>query len=730
MRFINKKSISKKSLSILAIAGSIALFILIFEYLNFTEPGDRLFSDYMFRNHPAGIENERVVMIGIDEASLAYFADQRTYWPWPREFYAILTQYLSELGAQAIVMDILFDTPDFDRIALNGEVSDRRYVQAMLNSDNTVLGFKTGRFHEDMPSVPVPDAMQNPLQVEGCEMYQPQSITTLPIPKFLESSKSLGNTHIETERDGLIRNLNFISNVNGFGFTPSLSLAAYLLTLDEEINITCTNNSLVINDVIIPLQSDGSYSINWYGRGGTPDGAFTYYSFWRLVRDAVNTQIRENYQPEIDPEHFRDKVVFVGANAAGLADIKNTPVSSLADFPGMEIHATALQNLFDETFLTKTSFLSTATFLLLFAISISLFFGYRAINKSSILAGVLIFSIPVLSGLLFTTFHIIPPVTSSLFVVILCYTGVMSFNYFTEGKEKRMVRSAFNQYVQPEVVQELMNEPEKLKLGGDKKNITILFSDLAGFTSISESLSPEKLISILNIYLDTMSDVILKNRGTIDKYIGDAIMAFWGAPLPEVNSANLACKSALQMSALTPQIIEKIDPSLNLELYTRYGINTGDVVVGNIGSENRFSYTVLGDSVNLAARLEPANKMFGTEIMISEYTKKQLTEPFLMRQLDLMVVKGKTEPVKVFELMADLTDDKDHSTEQEVVKLFNEGLNYYFDQEWEKAINKFESVVKKREGDGPSLVYIKRCKDFLQQPPGENWAGVYEMTTK
>lgn len=721
---------SKKSLSISALAGVIVLFALTLQYLNITNQGDRIFTDYMFRNNPVEIENDRILMIGIDETSLAYFSEQRTYWPWPREFYAMLTQYLSDQGAKVIVMDMLFDTPDFDRIALNGAASDQFYMETMYTNKNTVLGFKTSRLTDEMPDIPIPDEMTPPLNVTGCSQFSPQIITTLPITNFLRTTAGLGNTHVETDSDGLIRNLSFISNLNNYGFLPSLSMAAYLHSLNHDASITCTNNTLTIDDINIPLQPDGSYLINWYGRGGTPGGAFTYYSFQRVLRDAINLQFRENYEPAIDPAVYNDKIIFVGANAAGLADIKNTPVSALADFPGMEIHATALQNIFDRSFLTKPSFTVSALALIFLAFSISFFFGYVEIKKSTALAAFLILFTPFIAGISFTTFYLLLPITSILLVVVLSYTGVMSFNYFTEGKEKRMVRSAFNQYVQPEVVQELMNQPDKLKLGGDKKNITIMFSDLAGFTSISESLTPEKLISILNIYLDSMSDIILQNRGTIDKYIGDAIMAFWGAPLPEPKSADLACKSALQMNAITPKIIEKIDPSLNLDLYTRYGINTGDVVVGNIGSENRFSYTVLGDSVNLAARLEPANKLFGTEIMISEFTKKQLTEPFLMRQLDLMVVKGKTEPVKVYELIADLTLDQDFTHQQNVVTLFNEGLDYYFDQKWEKAIDKFNSVIELKQGDGPSQVYITRCNDFIKAPPGKEWIGVYEMKTK
>jgi adenylate cyclase len=720
----------RKGLSIFLIGMTIGCSALFFSTSELSRPGDTLFTDIMFRSYPAEPESDHIIMIAIDEASLGYFASQKTYWPWPREFYALLIQYLSDHGASVIVMDMLFDTPDFDRVTINGAASDRRFIESLNSSENVILGMKSGQSHPDLPKVPFPDTTVPKFEAINCQDLPSQTLITLPHESFLNSRIQLGNTNIDTDRDGLIRSVPLISSIEGYGTMPSLALSAFISFQSAGTTIMCGSDKILAGDTHIPVSANHTYRINWYGQGGTDSAVFPYYSFQRVLRDAIGVQYQDGFEPVIDPDSFQDKIIFVGANAAGLADIKNTPVSALGDFPGMEIHAATLQNIFDGHFIKEVGLGVTA----LLSISLSLLFGwffsYAKVYQSTLLLLISIISIPLISGVLFHFYQLLPPVTALIGIPVLSFTGFMSFNYLTEGREKRRVRNAFNQYVQPEVVEELMEDPDRLKLGGEKKNLTILFSDLAGFTTISESLEPEDLISILNVYLDEMSEVILNYGGTIDKYIGDAIMAFWGAPLPVNNSAEMACKSALDMTKLTQKIVANFEKPLPFELETRYGINTGDVVVGNIGSENRFSYTALGDSVNLAARLEPANKMFGTEIMISEFTRNELPDHFLCRQLDLMVVKGKTEPVKVFELIADLSDPEDHSELEELTRIYHDGLRFYYDQTWNRALQCFQSVLSIRPDDGPSALYINRIHKFRENPPGKDWQGVFTMTTK
>lgn len=742
----------------------IALLAGAAEYGGLLHSGDRLFKDVQFRTQQVDPEPHGIVMIAIDEASLAHFSKQGTHWPWPREFYAQIINYLDAQGARVIALDLLLESPDFDRGHVDGEQSDEALAEAMRRAGNVVTGFNSGDYHPDMPSFGLPEEMPEALPVEGCRQGAPQIISSMPVPRFLESARAIGNTHIRTSPDGLIRELPMVSHVQDHGTMPSLALAAYLMVRQGELNgdastIQCDGGLMDIAGTEVPLLQNDHYLINWYGRGGEREGTFPYYSFQQVMQDAIGPMVNQDYEPAIDPQVFDDAIVFIGANAAGLGDIKNTPVSALADFPGMEIHATVLQNLLEESFITRPPDWASLAGLLLLTLGTVLAAGLTSLRNGSITAGALLAAVLLGSTFAFNAYNLWLPVTGMAGVVALGYTGAVGVNYWTEGREKRLVHNAFAHYVQPEVVHQLMEEPEKLKLGGEKKNITLLFSDLANFTSLSETMDPEELISLMNVYLDNLSQAILRHRGTIDKYIGDAVMAFWGAPIATGNHAEQACRAALDMVQLTPKIRSELNRDPGVELYTRFGINTGDMVVGNIGSEERFSYTVIGDAVNLAARLEPANKQFGTEILISEYTRSQLGERFLCRKLDLIVVKGKTRPVQIHELMGDLsehpaygahenyadlidqafssgfgnqTDDKARQLNRKIMiaETFHQGLACYYEQQWDRAIRYFEQVLEIDPGDGPSKTYIERCRLFQEQPPEPGWTGIFEMQSK
>jgi adenylate cyclase len=400
-------------------------------------------------------------------------------------------------------------------------------------------------------------------------------------------------------------------------------------------------------------------------------------------------------------------------------------MSSLEAFPGMEIQATILNNLIGGNFITELPAWLKISILLLLSFGIPFCIAYtRPIYGGALTIGIL--ALIILTGIGLFSYHRIWFSTGMFLVMItITYSGAAAYKYFAEEKQKKEIRSAFGQYVQPEFVERLIAEPELLKLGGQKKNLTVMFSDLAGFTTISESKPPEELVTFLNQYLGVMTDAIFEYSGTIDKYIGDAVMAFWGAPIEQENHPILACRSTLKMldrvNKMTPQ---------NTETHARFGVATGDMIVGNIGSYNRFNYTVLGDTVNLAARLEAANKQFGSRAMISEQTYKQVSEEFLCRQLDMLVVKGKTEPERVYELMADKETNQNLKDLEEVIDIYQKGLNYYFQRRWDQAINTFQEVLNLKSGDGPSQTYIQRCKKFKQEPPPKNWDGVFHLQTK
>jgi class 3 adenylate cyclase/uncharacterized membrane protein SpoIIM required for sporulation len=310
-------------------------------------------------------------------------------------------------------------------------------------------------------------------------------------------------------------------------------------------------------------------------------------------------------------------------------------------------------------------------------------------------------------------------------VTLLFYLYLENLRY-KEEKQKMQIKGAFQQYVSPAIIDEIMKHPEKLKLGGEKKEMTIFFSDIRDFSTISEKLGPEQLVHVLNQYLSKMTDIILKNKGVVDKYIGDAIMAFWNAPLDVQNHEEIACQSSLEMieslGILKKQWHDEKIPEINIGI----GMNTGEAVVGNMGSAQRFDYTIMGDNVNIASRLEGLNKIYGTAIIISEFTYEKVKHKFACRELDFVRVKGKTKPLKIYELIGSKEEIKKQYLD--FINIFENALSLYKNGEWSEAVKTFEKALKIKE-DKPSRIFIERCAEFKKHPP-KHWDGVYEVKTK
>ncbi|MBU0574772.1 MAG: adenylate/guanylate cyclase domain-containing protein, partial [Proteobacteria bacterium] len=307
------------------------------------------------------------------------------------------------------------------------------------------------------------------------------------------------------------------------------------------------------------------------------------------------------------------------------------------------------------------------------------------------------------------------------------YLGITVYRYVTEEREKKKIRGAFQYYLTASVINEILKDPSKLKLGGDKKQLSVMFSDIRGFTGISEKLTPEELVRLLNEYLTAMTDVVFKYDGLLDKYIGDAIMAVFGAPLDQPDHALRACRTALEMMSELKRLREKWAAEGRPDVNIGVGVNTGDMVVGNMGSEMRFDYTVIGDSVNLASRLEGTNKEYGTNIIISEFTYESIRNELFCRELDAVRVKGKKLPVRIYELLG---EKKDAAEWQECVGRFETGLAKYREGLWDEAIAAFRSVLEVKPEDYPTQLYIERCETLKENPPEGEWDGVFTMTKK
>jgi len=306
---------------------------------------------------------------------------------------------------------------------------------------------------------------------------------------------------------------------------------------------------------------------------------------------------------------------------------------------------------------------------------------------------------------------------------------VISAMHYVQGdKEKKYIRTAFSHYLSADVIDVLVKDPQALKLGGERKELTAFFSDVQGFSGISESLSPEGIVDLLNEYLTDMTDIIFGEGGTVDKFVGDAIVAFYGAPIYFENHAERACLAALVMQAKLRKMRPVWKEKYGHELYVRMGINTGPMVVGNMGSRTRFDYTMMGDSVNLASRLEGVNKYYKTFILASEFTVREIGDSIARREIDVLRVVGKKEPVKVYELVCPRAS-ADAQT-MDLLGCFEEGLELYKKREWAKAGETFRKALALDPGDGPSQVYIDRCAQFSAAPPPDSWDGVYEMKSK
>ena len=431
------------------------------------------------------------------------------------------------------------------------------------------------------------------------------------------------------------------------------------------------------------------------------------------------------YNNKTNPSYFENKIVLIGATASDLHDDVIVPISNQA-MPGVEVNANLVQSILTRDYLYYQDDVSAIAIIFLFAILAGLLLYKFKIHIATFLLVILAIAYILLSIYIFDTGLIIN-LLYPLLSITLVYIPLVVIYYLTEEKSRKWITSIFGRYVSPVVIDNLIKNPDKIKLGGEKRNITVFFSDIRGFTSISEKLDPEDLVHLLNEYLTEMTSIIRKDQGLVDKYMGDAIMAFWGAPLDQPKHAQMACSSSLEMISKLKELKEKWK-NQNFPLFDiGIGLNSGDAIVGNMGSSKRFDYTAIGDNVNLASRLEGLNKSYGTNIIISEYTHKIIENNFETRKLDAVKVKGKSKPILIYELLS----KKDSLTKKqsEFIKVYEEGLELYFEKKWNLAIKSFEKAFKLI-NDHASNLFINRCNEFLNNPPPKDWDGVWEMKTK
>lgn len=428
------------------------------------------------------------------------------------------------------------------------------------------------------------------------------------------------------------------------------------------------------------------------------------------------------YYGNVNPETFEDKIVLVGATASVLQDRHFTPIDQIRPMPGIEIHANAIQTLLEEKFLepqNTAGFLLTVFILLVFAVGASL--------SLPILAS---FALVILEFLAFPLYAqwsfnhgVIPSLIWPIFAVVLAYFGVLVFRNFTEFAEKRKLKTAFSRYVSPELAEQITEKPELLQLGGERRKITALFLDIENFTTLSEGLAPQEVVRIINVYFDAFAHEIMSRQGSVDKYEGDAIMALFGAPVALENHAVHACRTALAIQAK----MKELNVQTGYPIKIRIGLATGDAVVGNMGSSQRFDYTAMGDTVNTASRLEGANKFYKTGILLNQGAFEDAQKDFVFRSVDIVCLKGKDQAIPIYEIMG--AREEMTAEGEKILAIWREALAAYQKGAWEDAEKKLNEVLHQLEADGPSETLLARIQVLKRSPP-ENWDGVWRFDLK
>ncbi len=552
-----------------------------------------------------------------------------------------------------------------------------------------------------------------------------------PLPVLAKAIHHLGLVDARQDEDGTIRRYWLVRRL-GDQLLPSLGLASVAVALDaspapflpEVVPDGLNAIGLMRGDqksglrLEIPVDPfSGAFIINYPGPAhGSVDGKPLY---GRLsLADAVDNTF--------DPAVVKDKIVLVGATAAGTFDQRVTPFDSMV--AGVYTHAAVIDNILTKNFLTSNVSLAFAEIALL--VVLALLFGllvsrfqlyWQLLSMVAVAAAYLIADMVVFKkGLVLST---VMPLSE---IAVLNFAMIF-FNYVTADREKRQVRTAFQYYLTKSVMEEMLKHPEKLKLGGDKRELSVLFSDIRGFTTISERLPPEELVRTLNEYLTPMTDLVFKHEGTLDKYMGDAIMAIWGAPLTQEDHALRACAAAVEMLQQLAELSKRWAAQGRPIIDIGIGINSGHMAVGNMGSDMRFDYTVMGDNVNLGSRLEGTNKEYGTHIIISEFTFALVKGKVVARELGSVRVKGKKKPVGIYELRG---MGAAQGQEAQGIAQFEQGLVAYRARDWDGAERCFKSVEALWPGDGPSGHYLEDIAEKRAHPPAEGWDGVYEMKHK
>ncbi len=718
----------KKLISGMLVGGTVFLLALALHWSGWLTIAELKTLDHRFHQYADSTKaGNDIVLVAVDEGSLEAYGR----WPWSRDRHGYIVHYLKQAGAKAVVFDILFLEPDS-----SAEEFDEVFADEMRAAGNVYLPFLMQDQHE--PSAgstvsppglpePSPDILKKATIALDDQTPQPAGTlqtyagAKLPAPLFAQAAHGLGYINLTPDIDGTTRRLPLLAQIRDHAFMHiTTAVARDILTADHA---TLLRRELRLGPVTIPLTAEREMVIDWHGT--LEDRVYPVYPIGAVLRSY--TDMQQGKPPLLDPTLFRDKIVFVATTAAGTYDLRVTPLSPFA--PGALIHMSALDNILRHRHLQPVSWwiFAASTLILTLATAWAFMLMQSQRVKAAIIGGLAI-AYYGLTVHAFTSHGLWLDLAIPEGALAVSFAAAATVEYLTEGKQRRQLRTVFDKYMAAEVVDEIMRNPEAIRLGGEKKELTVLFSDVAGFTSISEKLAPETLVELLNKYLSAMTDIILRHRGNVNKYLGDGIMAIFGAPRGEPNHASLACFAALDSQSELAKRRAQWKAEGQPDISARIGINSGWLVVGNMGSHARMEYTVMGDTVNLASRLEGANKYYDTLILLGPRTYELAARDVEAREVDRMCVKGKQEPVVVFELLA--RKGGLSAEQQRVINTYVEGLEAYKRRDFKNAVTQFEAALALDPSDGPSRVYLERAKEYLVAPPPADWDGVYELKSK
>ncbi|MBF7065030.1 CHASE2 domain-containing protein [Aliarcobacter butzleri] len=720
---LNKKIKKFSIYFVLSLSLSIFLSAIYIFFPSLPDSLDNRLRDYLFTIRGELPHNQNVVIVDIDETSIKSLGQ----WPWSRDKLAKILENLTLANVGIVGLDIVF--AEEDRTSPHKILQDLKiYKKDVPNYDlefanvvensPVILGYQFDLVKKDNTNAKVP---QIPAIFIEKDKPQDKSYlieaynTILNIPQIQDKAYSSGFFNNIPDDTGIIRSVPLIISYDDTIY-PSLALEVIrVINNTQKVVVQYDENgisNIVLDDISIPTDRYGRMLINFRG----PERSFKYIS-------AIDI-----YNNSFDKSEIDGKIVLIGTSAAGLFDLRATPFDSI--FPGVEVHANIIDNILMQDFIYKASWLDGANILIIFVLSIIV---VMLTTYTTFWVNPIIF-ISFSTSYLFLVYNLLFDygiVLNILFpIVTVLIASIMTtlFDYFYNIKKEEAIKAKFASKVSKNVMDDILKNIDKNEFSAKSKEVTIFFSDIRGFTNISEKLDAKDLISFLNRYMQPMSEIIIKYQGTIDKFIGDAIMAYWNAPIDIKNHCDLALKASLEQL----EVLEKLNVELQKENLPKIdigiGLNTGTVIVGEMGSSLRSDYTVIGDTINLGSRVESLCKYYDSKLNISNFTKDKLQEKYIFRFLDLVKVKGKNEPVEIWQVLG--KGEANESLKEEL-DLYHKAIEFYKNSDFINALEIFESLENNENKTNKNIykIYITRCKEFIKTPP-KNFDGVYEHTTK